>query len=306
MSLDDVLADFQTSTEELATSSATRVLAVYQRMVDGELTQPDAVLQIAGIINRTNATAVSLADVYLVAQIETATDAPTLSTGISPVDDSARLVKAVDTVLSEPPKTKMTRAEIRQALTEFGLDPTDWDIAAATKITNYSITESIRELAGLADDATPADRIAVHDEYGRLMGVDFLERIVDETESAAGPEVWAKLQAGDYDGLPAVWEYAPADAAMRLERLARAEPFEAAQQATTEAMQRHNLVEGWTRQMDANPCQLCKWWWREGRVWPKVHPFQRHKGCNCQPRVVVKRHIDSTGFSRNYERNQAS
>jgi hypothetical protein len=100
-------------------------------------------------------------------------------------------------------------------------------------------------------------------------------------------------------------ETAP-DPDMRLERLARAETLDAGHRATSEAMVGQPLVEGWTRQMDGDPCQLCKWWWREGRVWPKVHPFQRHKGCNCQPRIVTRRHINSTGFSRRYERNKAS
>ena len=64
----------------------------------------------------------------------------------------------------------------------------------------------------------------------------------------------------------------------RLTRLARAEPLETAQLATHEAMQQQPLVEGWVRQFDANPCQLCVWWWREGRIWPKEHPFQTPQG----------------------------
>ena len=79
------------------------------------------------------------------------------------------------------------------------------------------------------------------------------------------------------------------DVATRLARLARAEPLEAAHQGTNAAMQEQPLVEGWVRQFDADPCQLCVWWWREGRVWPKEHPMPRHKGCNCQPRVVLAR-----------------
>ena len=54
------------------------------------------------------------------------------------------------------------------------------------------------------------------------------------------------------------------------------------------------LVEGWTRAMDAAPCQLCRWWWREGRVWPKNHPFQTHTGCACVPRPVWAKNIRST------------
>jgi hypothetical protein len=90
----------------------------------------------------------------------------------------------------------------------------------------------------------------------------------------------------------------------RLSRLARSEPLETAQQATHQAMQQQPLVEGWVRQMDADPCQLCIWWWRDGRVWPKDHPMPTHKGCNCSQRVVLTESVKSTGFTRRLERNQ--
>lgn len=94
----------------------------------------------------------------------------------------------------------------------------------------------------------------------------------------------------------------PADASMRLDRLARSETFEAAQNGTWQAMQQQPLIEGWVRQFDSDPCQLCRWWSRDGRVWPKAHPFQRHKGCNCQPRIVLAENIKSTGYTRRLER----
>ena len=90
-------------------------------------------------------------------------------------------------------------------------------------------------------------------------------------------------------------------AEVRFERLARAEPLETAQKATVEVMDAQPLVEGWTRQMDADPCQLCTWWWRTGRIWPKNHPFQSHKGCNCQPKVVLAKEIQSTEYTRKLE-----
>ena len=95
----------------------------------------------------------------------------------------------------------------------------------------------------------------------------------------------------------------PDSTPMRIERLARSELLEAAQNATIDAMQQQPLVEGWTRQMDDDPCQLCRWWWREGRIWPKEHPFQSHKGCNCQPKVVLTEHIESTIYTRRLKRD---
>ena len=55
----------------------------------------------------------------------------------------------------------------------------------------------------------------------------------------------------------------PDTAETRLTRLARAEPLEAAHQGTYNAMQKQPLVEGWVRAMDADPCQLCRWWSRD-------------------------------------------
>lgn len=94
------------------------------------------------------------------------------------------------------------------------------------------------------------------------------------------------------------------DPGMRLERLARSEPLEAGQRVVAEVMAEHPQVEGWTRHMDGDPCQLCRWWWREGRVWPKEHPFQQHKGCNCQPKIVVAENIQSTIYTRRLERER--
>jgi hypothetical protein len=193
-----VIDDYQLETDHLSSRTQAEVLAVYGRWVAGEIDPDTAVLLIAGIVNRANAAATALADVWLVAQIEAQSGIATTAAGLIAVDDSERLVKAVTTILDEP----------------------------------------------------------------------------DSVDT-------------------------------RLDRLARAEPLESAHQATTDGIKAQPLVEGWTRAMDADPCQLCRWWWREGRVWPKEHPFQRHKGCNCQPRIVVARNIQSTGYTRRLERNRA-
>ncbi len=94
-------------------------------------------------------------------------------------------------------------------------------------------------------------------------------------------------------------------AGMRLERLARSEPLESGQKASVAAMTEQPLVEGWTRQTDADPCQLCQWWAREGRIWPKNHPFPSHKGCNCQPKIVLAQRIRPTQYTRRLERANA-
>ena len=86
-------------------------------------------------------------------------------------------------------------------------------------------------------------------------------------------------------------------------RLGRSEPLNTAARTYSDNIAASPLVEGWTRHMDADPCQLCKWWWRDGRVWPKKHRFQTHTGCACVPRPVWRKHIQSTGYTRRLERN---
>lgn len=80
----------------------------------------------------------------------------------------------------------------------------------------------------------------------------------------------------------------PEPSVARWERLARAEAQEAAARAYSEAVRRSPHVTGWTRGLSASACQLCRWWSREGRVWPADHPMPVHKGCTCHPEPVTR------------------
>ena len=82
-------------------------------------------------------------------------------------------------------------------------------------------------------------------------------------------------------------ESSTGDPTARLARLARSEPVESSQRAYSRAIREHPAVEGWVRGLDADPCQLCTWWHRDGRVWPKSHPMPTHTGCECEPRAVL-------------------
>ncbi|WLP90082.1 hypothetical protein [Gordonia sp. NB41Y] len=77
-------------------------------------------------------------------------------------------------------------------------------------------------------------------------------------------------------------------------RLARCEPLETAAKSYSDSMIRSGKTKGWVRQKSAKACQLCTWWWREGRVWPAEHPFQHHKGCTCTPKPVIAEGIKET------------
>jgi hypothetical protein len=75
---------------------------------------------------------------------------------------------------------------------------------------------------------------------------------------------------------------------MRLRRLGRSEPLHHGHKSASVAMKRHKAVRGWVRAMDANACQLCEWWYRDGQIWSDDTPFQSHPGCNCQAEIFTE------------------
>lgn len=79
-----------------------------------------------------------------------------------------------------------------------------------------------------------------------------------------------------------------AQRAARLQVLAQSETSEAGAWAMGEALRADTRVIGWTRVLDGKACQLCRWWWRDGRVWPKNHRMPRHKGCRCGQSPVTR------------------
>lgn len=65
----------------------------------------------------------------------------------------------------------------------------------------------------------------------------------------------------------------------RIRRLAREEPLATAARSRGEGIARSRLVEGWTRQLDRDPCPLCIDW--AGPVLPPSARMARHTSCSC-------------------------
>lgn len=74
----------------------------------------------------------------------------------------------------------------------------------------------------------------------------------------------------------------------RVQRLARAEPLNAASTAFSEGIKKSPHVDGWVRSVSGSGCELCTWWARDGQVWPADHPMPTHKGCTCSQVPVEK------------------
>ncbi|UYM04216.1 hypothetical protein [Solicola gregarius] len=72
----------------------------------------------------------------------------------------------------------------------------------------------------------------------------------------------------------------------RVVRVARSEPVNAMQQGVVRAYAEHG-VGGYRRGLDADPCPLCQWLYKDGYVYPGGTPFHRHPGCQCEPVPVT-------------------
>ena len=90
---------FQAETEAVATATEREVVGIYTQLAAGLIAREAAVLLIAAAVNRANAVAVTLGDVWLAVQIEELAGQPVPTVGIAPRDHSERLVKAARTIL---------------------------------------------------------------------------------------------------------------------------------------------------------------------------------------------------------------
>lgn len=169
--------------------------------------------------------------------------------------------------------------------------------------------------AGLIDQSTFIDvasellqhineRSAVFGElsYSQVRAI-ILEGAPDlATVTAPAP---ATTQQGLSQSLHTIVEGDPDTIVTRLERLASVLPMESAQDSYGKALQRDPVAQGWLRGLDQGACQLCRWWWREGRIWPKRHPMPKHKGCKCQ-QIPQIGSIAPTQYTKKLERREAA
>lgn len=93
---------------------------------------------------------------------------------------------------------------------------------------------------------------------------------------------------------------APAQATVTvaLTRLAAGEIAATAQHQVFDQNRRSGAVKGWRRQMDGAACQLCRWWSRDGRIWPTAHPMPKHVGCRCVARPAWSDEIKETRHTK--------
>lgn len=98
---------FQTALERLADNTAQQARRIANRRNIGKSTKA---VQLAALINRSNAAAVALADAHASRQLESLTGRAVPARGLLPTDDSARLLKSARTAL-EDRDTALDRVE---------------------------------------------------------------------------------------------------------------------------------------------------------------------------------------------------
>lgn len=145
--------------------------------------------------------------------------------------------------------------------------------------------------------------------YGRMSYEQVAAFIADQqpdmaTAAAARPTV-STSTAGISESLQTILDGDPEQILMRLERLGYVLPIQVTQDGYAAGLQSDQRAEGWTRGMNDNACQLCVWWWREGRIWPKRHPLQTHNGCKCQ-QVPKIGEVTSTQYTRALDRRDSA
>ncbi|MCH9729534.1 MAG: hypothetical protein K0U84_07640 [Actinomycetia bacterium] len=244
-----VVDEYQEQTEALAATTATAVLALYATLQTGGLAPAVVVPAMAAVIAVANATATTLADLAVSAQIESATAQPQPPIGIAPRDDTERLTKAVRTILDDLPEPN---------------EPAEQDEDDAAENEEPADEEPVDEDGDGDEDAEEPDDVAEPDED-------------EPDQQAEQPAEEDSHKETDEDEI----------ARMRLERLARSEPLGTGQAVTVEIINRLPVVTGWTRKLDDDPCERCQRWAEQGRVFPKGHHFKTHFGCNCAAEIVT-------------------
>lgn len=82
--------------------------------------------------------------------------------------------------------------------------------------------------------------------------------------------------------LATIVEGDPETIVTRLTRLGSIVPIEETQYGYSEELKSDPQTEGWIRGLNDGACELCEFWYWDGRIWPKDHDMPTHKGCMCQ------------------------
>lgn len=135
-------------------------------------------------------------------------------------------------------------------------------------------------------DAVRADPyfVEVRDEELRERLAKAIDTVLDEYEQ----QVEAERRELDEERRAVAFERERESVTLRVERIARDEPIQAAQRGYQDGLRaagptRVKPILGYRRRINPDACELCYWLWKEGYVYPIDQPMHRHTGCRCVP-----------------------
>ena len=132
-------------------------------------------------------------------------------------------------------------------------------------------------LAHIAERGAAYGRLSYHQIIATMTGGE-----IGATSSNVGVIREMTTPTGVGRALDTIAKGEPERILTRLARLGSIVPIEETQAGYAEELQADPKIEGWIRGLNDTACELCEFWYWDGRIWPKDHPMPTHKGCMCQ------------------------
>lgn len=153
--------EYRAALDELSTDTEMGALAVWAALRDGETDQDAAVLALAGLLNRADARAVTLADIYVSSTLELEAGEPVPAVGLVPEDHSTRLTEAAQTVLQGPaPETPESSPGTDTPADLPDPPETIPDTGTKARVSRLARSEPVQQAARAAGDAITRQPLA--------------------------------------------------------------------------------------------------------------------------------------------------
>ncbi|MGV0740220.1 hypothetical protein ABQF35_28160 [Mycobacterium syngnathidarum] len=122
-----------------------------------------------------------------------------------------------------PDRSPFTTDDVASFLRRASLDPQQWDLPAIARKANTWAANNQVELDHIESHWPAEDKAAHRAEFGAISTVDFIEQCVIEAGPDAAP--WSDLQtrvnAGEFDSWPPIWQQKGHRVAQSADQLAR-------------------------------------------------------------------------------------
>lgn len=177
-----------------------------------------------------------------------------------------------------------------------------WAAGEITEVTARDLWKIVLQTAGVQGEALGA------------FAFDTNARVATGTTARGAAKVAAKVPEPNHAtaermdaALSTILGGDPEQVADRLQRLGFSDPVNRAQESFQLRMTQDNRVERYTRGLEADACELCRWLYKDGYKYPKSRPMSKHTGCVChQVPVFVegRKYVDAETLAKREARKQ--